>query len=161
MTFKEVIGSVFVFFGALDKKKCNLKIFDKMSIELSTTIKKEFENPFDILNMGLPEQNRLDIDEKKDQLRKRIDSKISKGLREIFYHYSKGKNNIDVAKFDEYDRLYKDDFLKFAKEFDLWTINKSNNTKDINKNKDVLTRIFLTNAKEHGSTNHISQDVFK
>lgn len=55
-----------------------------MSIELSTTIKREFENPFDILNMGLPEQNSLQIDEKKDQLRKRIDSKISKGLKEIF-----------------------------------------------------------------------------
>lgn len=41
MTFKEVIGSLFVFFGILDKKRCNLKIFDKMSIELTTAVKKE------------------------------------------------------------------------------------------------------------------------
>jgi len=84
MTFKEVIGSIFVFFGALDKKRVNLKIFDKMSIELSTTVKKEFENPFDILNMEIGEEESKNIDEKKDQLRKRIDAKISKGIKEIF-----------------------------------------------------------------------------
>lgn len=51
--------------------------------------------------MGLSEQNANQIDEKKDTLRKRIDAKIGKGLKEIFYHYSKGKTNVDVTKFDE------------------------------------------------------------
>lgn len=57
-----------------------------MSIELNTVVKKEQENPFEILNMGLNEQESTQIDDKKDQLRKRIDGKISKGLKEIFYH---------------------------------------------------------------------------
>lgn len=36
--------------------------------------------------MGLNDQESTQIDDKKDQLRKRIDGKITKGLKEIFYH---------------------------------------------------------------------------
>jgi len=55
-----------------------------MSIEMSSTQKRDFENPFDILNMGLSLNDSKLIDEKKDQLRKKIDGKINKSLREIF-----------------------------------------------------------------------------
>lgn len=64
----------------------NLKIFDKMSIELSGNQKRIFENPFEILKMGLNEEDAAVIDDKKDQLRKKIDNKVNKSLREIFFH---------------------------------------------------------------------------
>lgn len=87
-----------------------------MSIEMSANQKKDFENPFDILNMGLNYEDAELIDDKKDQLRKKIDNKVNKSLREIFYHYSKGKMNVDLLKCKEFDKLYEKDFLKFCKE---------------------------------------------
>lgn len=127
---------MFVLFSNLDKKRVDLKIFDKMSIEVSSSQKKMFENPFEILNMGLSEDDAALIDDKKDQLRKKIDNKVNKSLREIFFHYTKGKNNIDMQNAKEYDRMYEKDFLKFCKEYEFWLIVKSSNLKDINKNKE-------------------------
>lgn len=57
-----------------------------MSIEMSANQKKDFENPFEILNMGLPMEDAQLIDDKKDQLRKKIDNKVNKSLKEIFNH---------------------------------------------------------------------------
>jgi len=42
------------------------------------------------------------------------------------------------------------DFLKLSKEYEIWLIVKSQNIKDINKNRDILTKVFMSNAKEHG-----------
>jgi len=136
LTFKETIGLFFVLFANLDKKRVNLKIFDKMSIEMSANQKRMFENPFEILNMGLNEDDATLIDEKKDSLRKKIDTKVNKSLREVFFHYTKSKMNIDVTNVKEYDRMYEKDFLKFCKEYEFWLIVKSSNTKDINKNRE-------------------------
>lgn len=77
---------IFVLFANLDKKRVDLKIFDKMSIEISGNQKRVFENPFEILNMGLTEDDAQLIDDKKDQLRKKIDTKVNKSLREVFFH---------------------------------------------------------------------------
>lgn len=57
-----------------------------MSIEISGNQKRVFENPFEILNMGLTEDDAQLIDDKKDQLRKKIDTKVNKSLREVFFH---------------------------------------------------------------------------
>lgn len=69
--------------------------------------------------------------------------------------------NIDVSNAKEYDRMYEKDFLKFCKEYEFWVIVKSNNIKDLNKNKEYLCKMFMSKAKEHGFSNYITYDVFK
>jgi hypothetical protein len=41
-----------------------------------------------------------------------------------------------MANVKEFEKLYERDFLKLCKEYDFWLIVKSNNIKDLNKNKD-------------------------
>jgi len=53
------------------------------------------------------------------------------------------------------------DFLKFAKEFDIWIIIKTNNIRDQHKNKELLLKVYKKNATFSGKYSSISFEVFK
>jgi len=75
---------MFGFFGILEKQKIDFKIFGKISFEdkLSNNWNG---NPFEILNIeGVSVDHAREVDKKKDQIRRKLDNKICKILREIY-----------------------------------------------------------------------------
>jgi len=104
LTYKESLSLMFGFFGILEKQRIDFKIFGKISFE-DKVAPTSGGNPLEILNLeGVSVDHAREVDKKKDQIRRKLDNKIGKILKEIFGAYTLNKN-LTLEQRDGFDQM--------------------------------------------------------
>jgi hypothetical protein len=57
--------------------------------------------------------------------------------------------------------MFEKEFSLFCKEFDIWIIVKTNNLRDIKRNKELLLKLFRNSSHILNKASYINYEVFK